>query len=95
MFCLPNSTLFCIALNTLYKQCLLLSGQALYVNLTTRISDLLIIYNMYSNKATNTINRVTSFKLIGVYIDSTMSWTIHVDNMVKKSHSQVILSKAA
>jgi len=28
--------------------------------------------------------RVTSFKLLGVYIDSTMSWTIHVDNMVKK-----------
>ena len=29
--------------------------------------------------ATDTINRVTSFKLLGVYIDSTMSWTIHVD----------------
>jgi len=34
---------------------------------------------------TDTIHRVTSFKLLGVYIESTMSWTIHVDNMVKKA----------
>ena len=34
---------------------------------------------------TDTIHRVTSFKLLGVYIDSTMSWTIHVHNMVKKA----------
>ena len=33
---------------------------------------------------TDTIHRVTSFKLLGVYIDSTMSWTIHVDNIVLK-----------
>jgi len=32
----------------------------------------------------DTIHRVTSFKLLGVYIGSTMSWTIHVDNMVKR-----------
>ena len=41
------------------------------------------------------VSPLTSFKLIGVYIDSTMSWTIHVDNIDKKSHSHVILSKAA
>ena len=34
-------------------------------------------YYYYSNNNRN----VTSFKLLGVYIDSTMSWTIHVDNM--------------
>jgi len=32
---------------------------------------------------TDTVDRVTSFKLLGVYIDSTVSWTIQVDNMVK------------
>jgi len=33
---------------------------------------------------TDLIDRVTSFKLLGIYIDSTLSWTIHVDSMVKK-----------
>jgi len=31
-----------------------------------------------------TIDRVTSFKLLGVHIDSTLSWTIHVNNIIKK-----------
>ena len=45
---------------------------------------------------TDPIDRVTSFKLhvLGVHIDSTMSWTIHADNMVKKSHTKIILPKA-
>jgi len=43
---------------------------------------------------TDPIDRVTSFKLLGVHIDSTMSWTIHADSMVKKSHTQIILLKA-
>ena len=42
---------------------------------------------------TDTINRVTSFKLLGVYIDSTMSWTIHVDNMVKKATRRLYFLK--
>jgi len=42
---------------------------------------------------TDTIHRVTSFKLLGVYIDSTMSWTIHVDNMVKKATRRLYFLK--
>jgi len=33
------------------------------------------------------------FKLLGVYIDSTMSWTIHVDNMVKKATRRLYFLK--
>jgi len=43
--------------------------------------------------ATDTINRVNSFKLLGVYIDSTMSWTIHVDNTVKKATRRLYFLK--
>ena len=32
-----------------------------------------------------TVNRVSSFKLLGVYIESTLSWSLHIDNMVKKT----------
>jgi len=42
---------------------------------------------------TDTIHRVTSFKLLGVYIESTMSWTIHVDNMVKKATRRLYFLK--
>jgi len=30
-----------------------------------------------------TIDSVTSFKLLGVHIDSTLSWTTHVNNIIK------------
>jgi len=42
---------------------------------------------------TDTIHRVTSFKLLGVYIDSTMSWTVHVDNIVKKATRRLYFLK--
>jgi len=32
-----------------------------------------------------TIHRVTSFKLLGVHIHSTLSWTTHVNNIIKKA----------
>jgi len=31
-----------------------------------------------------TTDRVTSFKLLGIHIDSTHSWTTHVNNIIKK-----------
>ena len=43
--------------------------------------------------ATDTINRITSFKLLGVYTDSTKSWTIHVDYMVKKATRRLYFLK--
>ena len=42
---------------------------------------------------TDTIHRVTSFKLLGVYIDSIMSWTIHVDNIVKNATRRLYFLK--
>jgi hypothetical protein len=38
----------------------------------------------YLTTSVGTIERVSSFKLLGVYVESTLSWTIHVDNMIKK-----------
>jgi len=35
--------------------------------------------------STGTIERVTSFKLLGVYIDSSLSWTTHINNITKKA----------
>jgi len=31
------------------------------------------------------VDRVSSFKLHGVCIESTLSWSLHIDNMVKKA----------
>jgi len=40
------------------------------------------------------IDRVSSFKLLGVYIETTLCWSLHVDNMIKKATKMVILFKA-
>jgi len=32
-----------------------------------------------------TVGRVSSFKFLAVYIESTLSWSLHIDNMVKKA----------
>ena len=37
-----------------------------------------------------TVNRVSSFKLLGVYIESVLSWSLHIDNVVKKLHKDYI-----
>ena len=54
---------------------------------------LLTITTTNTTTTTDTIHRVTSFKLLGVYIESTMSWTIHVDNMVKKATRRLYFLK--
>ena len=33
--------------------------------------------------SSQTIDRVTSFKLLGVHIDSSLSWSIHIDPVTK------------
>jgi len=33
-----------------------------------------------------TVERVSSFKLLRVYIESALSWSLHIDSMVKKLH---------
>jgi len=38
-----------------------------------------------------TVNRVSSFKLLGVYIESVLSWSLHIDNMVKKLHKDYLI----
>ena len=40
-----------------------------------------------------TIDRVTSFKLLGVHIDSTLSWTTHVNNIIEKATSRLYFLK--
>jgi len=40
-----------------------------------------------------TVNRVSSFKLLGVYIESTLSWSLHIDNMVKKATQRLYFLK--
>ena len=39
------------------------------------------------------INRVTSFKLLGVHIDSNLSWSTHIDHVVKKATSRLYFLK--
>jgi len=40
-----------------------------------------------------TVNRVSSFKLLGVYIESTLSWSLHIDNMVKNATQRLCFLK--
>ena len=50
----------------------------------------MVLWLELTTTTTDPIDRVTSFKLVGVHIDSTMSWTIHVDSIVKKSYTKII-----
>jgi len=40
--------------------------------------------------STDPMDRVTSFKLLGVDIDSTITWTTHVEIWLKKPHKDCI-----
>ena len=40
-----------------------------------------------------TIERVSSFKLLGVYIESSLGWSTHVNNIVKKATSRLFFLK--
>jgi len=40
-----------------------------------------------------TVERVSSFKLLGVYIESTLSWSLHIDNMVTKATQRLYFFK--
>jgi hypothetical protein len=42
---------------------------------------------------TGTIERVFDFKLLGVYIDSLLSWTTHIEYIVKKATKRVYFLK--
>jgi len=44
-------------------------------------SDLSILSTRIGN-----VERVSSFKLLRVYIESALSWSLHIDNMVKNLH---------
>ena len=39
------------------------------------------------------IERVTSFKLLGLYIDSSLSWSTHIENTTKKATSRLYFLK--
>jgi len=39
------------------------------------------------------IDRVFSFKLHGVYIETTLCWSLHVDNMIKKAIKRLYFLK--
>jgi len=43
--------------------------------------------------AVGSIERVFSFKLLGVCIESTLCWCLHVDNMVKKATQRLYFLK--
>jgi len=38
-----------------------------------------------------TVNRVSSFKLLGVYIESTLSWSLHIDNIFKNATQRLYI----
>jgi len=37
------------------------------------------------NIASQTVERVTTYKLLGVHIDSTLSWSTHIEHIIKKA----------
>ena len=43
--------------------------------------------------SSQTIDRVTSFKLFGVHTDSSLSWSIHTDHIVKKATTRLYFLK--
>ena len=40
-----------------------------------------------------TVEKVSSFKLLRVYIESALSWSLHIDNMVKKATQRLYFFK--
>ena len=46
---------------------------------------MIVIYFVIYLYAAAFTKYLLSFKLLGVYIESTLSWSLHIDNMVKKA----------
>ena len=47
----------------------------------------------FINISSQTIERVTSYKLLGIHIDSSLSWSIHVDHIIKKVTTRLYFLK--
>jgi len=45
------------------------------------------------NIASQTVERVTTYKLLGVHIDSTLSWSTHIEYIVKKATTRLYFLK--
>jgi len=45
------------------------------------------------NIASQTVERVTTYKLLGVHIDSTLSWSAHIEYIIKKASTRLYFLK--
>ena len=45
------------------------------------------------NIASQTVERVTTYKLLGVHIDSTLSWSTHIEYIIKKATRRLYFLK--
>ena len=45
------------------------------------------------NIASQTVERVTTYKLLGVHIDSTLSWSTHIEYIIKKATTRLYFLK--
>ena len=45
------------------------------------------------NIASQTVERVTTYKLLGVHIDSTLSWSTHIEHIIKKATTKLYFLK--
>ena len=45
------------------------------------------------NIASQTVERVTTYKLFGVHIDSTLSWSTHIEYIIKKATTRLYFLK--
>jgi len=43
--------------------------------------------------SSQTIERVTSYKLLGLHIDSSLTWSIHIDHIIKKATTRLYFLK--
>ena len=55
---------------------------------TTKTKEMILSPLAHSNLPTGTIDRVTSFKLLGLHIDSSLSWANHTTIIVQNASSR-------
>jgi len=52
-----------------------------------------MVLGRLANTASQTVERVTTYKLLGVHIDSTLSWSTHIEHIIKTATTRLYFLK--